>query len=151
MKIQLTINDELTSTEVHIHTPQYTEKIEKMMHVLQTIQTPTTIDGYVEQTIHFVPVQDIYAVYAEGAKVYIQTNEDEFEVKRKLYEVEDLFAHDFVRVNKSTLIHLQKLVSIQMGKLGTTEAVLSNGVSIHISRKYMKELKQKLGIGRDGV
>lgn len=107
MKIQLTINDELTSTEVHIHTPQYTEKIEKMMHVLQTIQTPTTIDGYVEQAIHFVPVQDIYAVYAEGAKVYIQTNEDEF-------EVDELFAHDFRRVNKPMLLHLQKFSSFRI-------------------------------------
>lgn len=99
------------------------------MHVLQTMQTPKTIDSYVEQAIHFVPVQDIYAAYAEGAKVYIQTNEDEF-------EVDELFAHDFRRVNKPMLLYLQKFSSFRISS-STVLCILWYGQScLALPRRY---------------
>ena len=81
--------------------------------------------------------------------MFLQTEEQEFESKRKLYELEIQFPQDFVRVSKSTLVNLNKIVSIQMSKIGATQLVLDNDVSIHVSRKYLKDLKHHLGIGRN--
>ncbi|MGE8034555.1 response regulator [Lysinibacillus sp. KCTC 33748] len=148
MKIHLTINSELEETEVHIHAKEYTEQIERLMKQLQTSQT-TMLDGYFQQEIHMLKISDIYSIYAEGAKVFLQTEEQEFETKRKLYELEAQLAKDFARVSKSTLVNINKIASIQMGKIGTTELILENDVSVHVSRKYLKELKHHLGIGRD--
>lgn len=74
----------------------------------------------------------------------MQTEEQEFETKRKLYELEAQLAKDFARVSKSTLVNINKIASIQMGKIGTTELILENDVSVHVSRKYLKELKTPL-------
>lgn len=149
MKIHLTINSELEETEIHIHAKEYSEQIEQLMQQLKRSQTPTVIDGYINQNIHMVKLDEIYSIYAEASKVYLQTDEQEYEVKKKLYELERLLTKDFVRVNKSTLIHLNKIVSIQFTKIGSTEALLDNDVAIHISRKYLKQLKSKLGIGKE--
>lgn len=147
MKIHLSINSSLQETEIHIHTKEYNEQIEKLMKQLQT--TPSTmIDGYSQQEIHMVKISGIYSIFAEGAKVFLQTEEQEFETKRKLYELETQFAQDFARVSKSTLVNINKITSIQMSKIGATQLVLDNDVSIHVSRKYLKELKYHLGIGR---
>lgn len=148
MKIHLTINSALEETEVHIHAKEYTEQIERLMKQLQASQT-TMLDGYFQQEIHMLKISDIYAIYAEGAKVFLQTEEQEFETKRKLYELEAQLAKDFSRVSKSTLVNINKIASIQMGKIGTTVLILENDVSVHVSRKYLKELKRHLGIGRD--
>ncbi|WP_100401795.1 LytTR family DNA-binding domain-containing protein [Bacillus sp. FJAT-42315] len=148
MKIHLTINHALEETEIHIHAKEYNGQIEQLMKQLQAAQT-TMIDGYLQQDIHMLKISDIYSIYAEGAKVFLQTEEQEFESKRKLYELEAQLAKDFVRVSKSTLVNINKIASIQMGKLGSTELLLENDVSIHVSRKYLKELKQQLGIGRN--
>lgn len=148
MKIYLTINSELEETEVHIHAKEYNKQIERLMKQLQTSQM-TMLDGYFQQDIHMLKISDIYSIYAEGAKVFLQTEEQEFETKRKLYELEAQFAKVFVRVSKSTLVNINKITSIQMGTIGTTELILENDVSVHVSRKYLKELKQHLGIGRD--
>ncbi|MGM7634419.1 LytTR family DNA-binding domain-containing protein [Bacillus sp. Hm123] len=147
MKIHLTINHELEETEIHIHAKEYNGQIDQLMKQLQAAQT-TMIDGYLQQDIHLLKISDIYSIYAEGAKVFLQTEEQEFESKRKLYELEAQLAKDFVRVSKSTLVNINKIASIQMGKIGATELLLENDVSIHVSRKYLKELKQQLGIGR---
>lgn len=148
MKIHLIINSEIEETEIHIHTKEYNEQIELLMKQLQATQSPTMIDGYFNQDIHMLKVGEIYSIYADGPKVYLQTEEQEFETKKKLYELEVQFSNDFVRVNKSTLINLNKVTSIQLATIGSTQVLLDNGVSIHISRKYLKELKVKLGIGK---
>jgi len=150
MKIHLTINNALEETEIHIHAKEYNEHIEKLMKQLQAAQT-TMLDGYLQQEIHLIKITDIYSIYAEGAKVFLQTEEQEFESKRKLYELEAQLAKDFARVSKSTLVNINKISSIQMGKIGSTELLLDNDVSIHVSRKYLKELKRHLGIGRDSI
>jgi len=148
MKIHLTINSALEENEIHIHAKEYNEQIERLMKQLQTSQT-TMIDGYIQQEIHMLKISDIFSIYAEDAKVFLQTEEQEFESKRKLYELEAQFAKDFARVSKSTLVNIHKIASIQMGKLGATELILENNVTVHVSRKYLKELKRHLGIGRD--
>lgn len=148
MKIHLTIHHELEETEVHIHAKEYNEQIERLMQQLQASQT-TMLDGYFQQEIHLLKISDVFSIYAEDAKVFLQTNEQEFESKRKLYELEAQLSKDFVRVSKSTLVNIYKIASIQMGKIGTTQLLLENDVTIHVSRKYIKELKRHLGIGRD--
>lgn len=148
MKIQLTINSELKETEIHIHAKEFNEQIEKLMKQLQTAQS-TAIDGYLQQEIYMVKINDIYSIYAEGAKVFLQTDEQEFESKRKLYELETQFSKDFVRVSKSSLVNINKITSIQISSISSTELFLDNDVSMHVSRKYVKDLKRQLGIGRE--
>lgn len=149
MKIHLIINKDFEGTEIHIHAKEYNEQIEQLMKQLQSTQTPIMIDGYLKQEIYMIKIEEIYSIYADGSKVYLQTEEQEFEAKKKLYELEMQFSKDFVRVNKSTLINLNKIVSIQLATIGSTQVLLDNDVSIHISRKYLKELKVQLGIGRE--
>ncbi|MDN9008806.1 LytTR family DNA-binding domain-containing protein [Brevibacillus laterosporus] len=72
------------------------------------------IDGYLQQQIYMLKITDIYFVYSEGTKVYFSTDEYEYESKRKLYELEDLLKKNFVRVNKSTIVNVPKIVSIKM-------------------------------------
>lgn len=149
MKIHLIIDEQYDETEVHIYAKHYSEAIEKLMQQLNKAKALDLIDGYIGQEIHMLKIADIFSVFAEGAKVYLQTDEQEFETKKKLYELEELFARDFVRVSKSALVNVKKISSIQLGLLGATQVLLENGVSVHISRKYLKELKAALGIGRE--
>jgi len=149
MKINLIINPKLEATEVHVHAKEYNDQIEQLMRQLQSSQSPTMIDGYLKQQIHMLKVDDIYSIYSDGAKIYLQTEEQEFEAKKKLYELEEQFSKDFVRVNKSTLINLNKITLIQLAKMGSMEVLLDNEVSIPIGRNYLKKLKVQLGIGKE--
>lgn len=146
MKINVHIDDQYKETEIHIYAPSYSKEIEKLMKQLQE-PTQATMIGYLDQDIHVLKVEDIYAVVTEDARVYLQTEEFEYESKYKLYEIEDKYS-TFARINKSTLINIDFLQMIQ-GKFGKTEAILLNEISFPISRRYLKTLKEKLGIGRE--
>jgi len=148
MQIKLIIDEKYTETEVHIYANAYSEQVEQLMKYLKATSTDV-IDGYLQQEIHMLKVVDIYFVYAEGAKVYFQTDEREYESKRKLYELEELFEKEFVRVNKSTLVNVSKITSMKMERTGIMQLVMDNETTAHASRVYLKGLKKRLGIGRD--
>ncbi|OEH93845.1 LytTR family DNA-binding domain-containing protein [Bacillus solimangrovi] len=148
MQIKLFIDEKNKETEVQIHTNAYTNTIDQLMKKLKSTNTEV-IDGYSQQQIYMLKPLDIYFMYSEGAKVYFQTDEDEYESKRKLYELEELFEQDFVRVNKSTLVNVSKISFMEMKKVGMMQLVMDNGTTAHVSRMYLKALKKKLGIGRE--
>ena len=148
MKIHVTIEKQYEEIEVHLYADAISEEVERLLKRLKTPEV-TKVDGYKEQEIHMLKLDDIYSVYAEGAKIFLQTEEEEFESKRKLYEIEEMLAEQFVRVNKSTLVNMDKIASIQLGRLGTPTLILDNEATIAVSRNYLKTLKQKLGIGRN--
>ncbi|MGM9950059.1 MAG: LytTR family DNA-binding domain-containing protein [Lysinibacillus sp.] len=148
MKIHVTIEKQYEDIEVHLYANEYSDEVERLMRRLKMPEV-TKVDGYKEQEIHMLKLDDIYSVYAEGSKIFLQTEEEEFESKRKLYEIEEMLAERFVRVNKSTLVNIDKIASIQLGRLGTPTLILDNEATVAVSRNYLKPLKQKLGIGRN--
>ncbi|MBK3494704.1 LytTR family transcriptional regulator DNA-binding domain-containing protein [Viridibacillus sp. YIM B01967] len=148
MQIKLIIDEKYAETEIHIHANAYSEQLEQLMKYLKATSTDV-IDGYLQQDIYMLKITDIYSVYSEGAKIYFQTDEHEYESKRKLYELEELLEKDFVRVNKSTLVNISKIVSMKMERTGMMQLVMDNDTTAHASRMYLKGLKKRLGIGRD--
>ena len=150
MKIHLHIEHQLMEVEVHVHAPEYNEQVGQLMKKLNQSTTNDTIAGYCNGDIHLIKLQDVYSVYSEQGKVFIQTDEQELEVKQKLYELEDRFSTQLIRVNKATLVHFERITSIQSKVLGNPQLTLENGVTIPISRNYFKALKEVFGLGGNG-
>lgn len=121
-----------------------------MAQLVESLKTPkvSVIEGYDVEGIFLVKPQDIYTIYAEDNKVFLQLDEAEYETKYKIYELEAMFEDDFIRASKSILIQLNRITSIQFRALSSTVAVLSNGVEVPISRKYLKLLKERLMLRR---
>jgi len=147
MNIHLHIEPAHEGLDVHVYTAQYDERVEMLMKGLKQ-QRATTVVGYIEEDIHLIKIEEVFSIFVEEAKVFIQTEEEEYRAKLKLYELEEQFEKQLIRVNKSTLVQINHIQSLQLKALGTTQVVLSNDVEIPISRKFLKPLKEKLGIGR---
>lgn len=147
MKIHLHIENDLQQIEVHIHAPEYTEAVEQLMKKLNQQTMPATIAGYWEGDIHLLQIDEVLSIYSEQGKVFLQTDEGEFEARNRLYELEERFEQQFIRVNKATLVNLKKIISIQSKVLGNPQVVLANNSTIPVSRNYFKTLKEALGLG----
>lgn len=147
MNIHLHIEPAHEGLDVRVYTAQYDERVEMLMKRLKQ-QRATTVVGYIEEDIHLIKIEEVFSIFVEEAKVFIQTEEEEYRAKLKLYELEEQFEKQLIRVNKSTLVQINHIQSLQLKALGTTQVVLSNDVEIPISRKFLKPLKEKLGIGR---
>ena len=92
-----------------------------------------------------VPVVDLFYAESVDERLFLYTAADSYEIRMKLYELEDLLKNKcFIRVSRSMIVNLMKITSVRPALNGRFSAVLKNGEEIIISRKYVPALKQVL-------
>jgi len=81
----------------------------------------------------------------DDSKVYAHTKDNFFEVKFKLYELEDIIPHHYCRISKSAIINIRAIYALEKSFSGSgTASFLNSKKEVHISRLYYKILKEKL-------
>ncbi len=95
-----------------------------------------------------VPLQmkDIYYIESVDEKSFAYTKNDCFEVKSKLYELEEIMDFRFFRCSKSMILNSRKIKNIKPVENSRMCATLLNDETVVISRSYIKDLKKRLGI-----
>lgn len=105
------------------------------------------ITAYSDRDILKLMPKDIYYFEAVDNKVFACCEKQVYEVKLKLYEIEETLSYmDFIRISKSVIVNLYKIKSVSPMFNGRFEANLKNGEKIIISRQYVPALKKSLGI-----
>lgn len=104
----------------------------------------TEISGIgTEHSMKQFHLTDVYYFEALDEKVFAYTLEDVYEIKMRLYEVEETYAkHHFVRCSKSVVMNLMQLDSISPALNGRFFARMKNGEKLMISRQYAQKIKQ---------
>lgn len=121
------------------------------MHILEDI-TGKESPGYsnnlfVQKSEKLVnlPVQNI--VHLEAAKDYtiISTKTEQFVSSNGISKLEEkLDPQIFIRIHRSTIINLQKLIEIEKYGSGSLAAKMENGKTFPISRSYAKAIRDKI-------
>ena len=89
-----------------------------------------------------VPVVDLFYAESVDERLFLYTAADSYEIRMKLYELEDLLKSKcFIRVSRSMIVNLMKITSVRPALNGRFSAILKNGEEIIISRKYVPALK----------
>lgn len=106
-----------------------------------------TVCGYKNNVLHRLRLSEIYYFEVVDGASFFYTQNDVFNAKEKLYEFEDVSARSSLfRCSKSMILNADKIDYIRPSFSGRFEAVLSNGEAVIVSRKYVADLKQLLGI-----
>lgn len=102
---------------------------------------------YLDGEIHLIEPAAVYYFEYVDQKVFAYCKENVYEIKKKLYELEEILpGQDFIRVSKSSILNLDKISSLAPAFGGRFEANLKNGEKIIISRQYVNTLKEALGL-----
>lgn len=110
----------------------------KAIHKLQV-----WLDG----KLHLIEPSEIFYFEYVEQKVFAYGKTKVYEIKNKLYEIEEMLSRkDFIRVSKSCILNLNKINSLAPALGGRFEAALKNGEKIIISRQYVNNLKEALGL-----
>jgi DNA-binding LytR/AlgR family response regulator len=121
---------------------------DRVLELLRTIRNEQfKLSAYSESGITLLDRKDVYYFEAVDNKVFAYCEKQVYEVRKKLFELEDALAGtDFLRISKSTIVDLSKVMHLSAAFNGRLEAKLKNGEKIIISRQYVPALKQKLGL-----
>lgn len=119
-----------------------------LMSLLRSFGTEKkTLNGYIDNNIALLSYDDVYYFEAVENHVYAYCKSDVYEVKYKLYELEEnCRSMDFIRCSKSLIVNISKIKYLSPMFNGRLEALLKNEEKVIISRQYVPELRRKLGI-----
>ncbi len=104
-----------------------------------------TVTGYINDGAFVLRLSDILYFEAVGERVFAYTENELYEIKRRLYELEENYRDRmFIRCSKSVIVNISKIESFRPAPDTRLLAKMINGEEIVISRMYAKALKQRL-------
>lgn len=122
------------------------DDVEKLPAAESTAQA-TAIFVLKDDIMCKVNVSNVYYFEAVDKKVFAHTKGGNYESRQKLYELEQmLLSRGFVRISKSVLLSVDKVARIKPDVDRTLLVYLTDKSTVRVSRKYVKDFKERLVI-----
>ncbi len=122
------------------------KKDERIHEIIRFVKmNQGSIEGYQEERQYRIPITDIYYIEAMEEHTFIYLKKECYESRRRLYEFEEMLSErHFMRISKSVIVNMMKIVTIKPAMNGRFLCHLNNDEKVIISRKYVPEVKERL-------
>jgi len=144
MKIKFDIQQKYKEIEIHLCGK---EKNKELLDVYDTLERllDTRLKVYKGQESKVLSPSKIVRIYSANKKIYIRTMEDSYEVKDRLYTLEELLKDmGFVRISNSEIVNSGHIDRLDMSLTGTIKMCMENGDETYVSRRYVSKIKEEL-------
>ncbi len=102
------------------------------------------IPGYTEDDIKMLSASEIQCVTVLDSKTYaIDSNNNRYRLKTRLYELEQQLPPSFIRINKSTLANETHIDRFSVTYAGSVDAVFKCGYREYVSRRCFAQIKRR--------
>lgn len=144
MRIRIELDDGLDDVELVIRASHLGPEVQAIQQALNQVNKPALV-FYKGNSEYFLPLEELLFFETDGAKIFAHTKADAYEVKLKLYELEDYLPSYFCRISKSSIVNMRVIYSLEKSFSGTSTISFYDTVKqIHVSRHYYQLLKEKL-------
>jgi len=147
MNVEVKLEPALEEVKIVIHAPTMTAEVEELLRRLGS-QPPAPLLGFREGEAVPLELGEVLRFYSENKEVHVQTVGGVWQMKRRLYELEELLdPHTFVRISQSEIVNLKQVTALDLSLTGTIKMTLAEGAAVaYVSRRYVKKIKQAIGL-----
>jgi len=151
MKININVDEQLSDIEVNINCGELTEDVERIIAAIRMISKQLVVKNTQLGEDVILDAKDIAYAEAIDRKCFVYTENNVFETSYKLYELEAFFSGmKFCRISKSCLVNLKFISSIKTEMNHRLRLTLKNKEAIIVSRQYAEDIKEQLGVKKNG-
>lgn len=142
MKYQTIINKEREEVLIYCK-----EKNDLVLEIEKLIESNNmSINGINDnEKIQFNPL-DVSCFVSENNKVYALINGERYQIKERLYQLEELLKDHYVKINQSCLANIKRISKFSSSIGGAVLVHFDNGYKDYISRRELKNVKERMGI-----
>ena len=101
--------------------------------------------GYRDKNIVKLSPSDVFCFTVENNKVYAICEKEKYQIKQRLYLLEEILDRDFVKINQSCIANIRKISKFDTSITGTLMVSFKNGHRDYVSRRQMKKVKERIG------
>ncbi|MFV0424109.1 MAG: LytR/AlgR family response regulator transcription factor [Bacilli bacterium] len=147
MEVSFVQNINQKEIKVDVCYQEYNEDAKKLVEYINKYKScKDTFIVKSSDSYQIVKINEIECIEVFGDMITIITKEEEIKFRGRLYKVlEELNSSNFAQVSKSAVININYLIKLEALFSGMV-AVLESGNKVSVSRSYLKELKNSLGI-----
>lgn len=151
MKININVDEQFPEIEVTINCGELTEDVEHMIAAIRMSSRQLVVTDTKSGENVILDAGDIAYVEAIDRKCFVYTEDHVFETSYRLYELEAMFSGmRFCRISKSCLVSLKFISSIKTEVNHRLRLTLKNKEAIIVSRQYAEDIKEQLGVKKNG-
>ena len=127
---------------IYVHTPSaVAEEIENFVKE----KSMTEIIGYKDKSIVKLHPHEVICFTTRENKVYALTKNEEFQLKERLYMLEEILDEDFVKINQSCIANIRAIKKFDASLAGALIVIFKNDYKDYVSRRQLKFVKERIG------
>ena len=148
MRVNIKIDANYEEPEVLITTAHMTDEVNQIVDFISHSDAVTTIiSGIKNEKVELLEQAALIRIYAEDGKIFARTENDLYQLRLRLYDLEERLDDSlFVRISNSEIVNMKKVKRRDLSFVGTICMELSNGDVSYVSRRYEKKKKKRLGL-----
>ena len=126
----------------------YAKERTKLVDEIESLVISSDIDltGTYNEEIIKININDVSCFLSENNKVFALIDDKKYQIKQRLYQLEEMNLDTFIKINKSCLANKTKIKKFESTIGGSLKVIFSNGYIDFISRRELKNVKQRMGI-----
>ena len=143
MKFQLTISP-TRDESVHVTVKKPNELSAKIEQLCMQYSGTDTIPVYTADDVQMLAFDEVSCLTVVDGKTYaIDDKGNQYLVKMRLYEVEQLLPNYFVRINKSAIANQGQIAKFRATFSGAVDVIFKCGHVDYVSRRCFSEIKRR--------
>ena len=143
MKFTVILNSE-REDEVIVYAKEKNSLVKSIEELVNGADNYFTVQN--ERGIKRITEKEAYCFYIEDKKVYALTEKEKLLLRMRLYSIEEKLSEDFIKINQSTVINIKKIQRFDVSVTGTLKVIMKNGYTDYVSRRRIKNVKERLGL-----
>ncbi len=121
-------------------------KNDKIIAIEKILQEENIIYGYLENEIVKIDINNVCCIYTQDSKVYVVFDNKQYQIKQRLYQLEEVLNNNFIKINQGCIINFEYIKMFENSIGGSVKVVLINGFEDYVSRRMLKSVKRSLGL-----
>ena len=145
MQVRVEIVSKDKKEEIVVYCHKLTPQLENIIRQLEQHKTELALEFFKGGQQYYLSLQEILFFETEEKQVYAHTRDAAYQVRQRLYELENLLPAYFVRVSRFSIANTLQVFSIQRNLTRVNLISFRNShKEIYASRSYSAELLRKM-------
>ena len=102
--------------------------------------------SYNDEIVIINPI-DVCCFISEANRVYALVGDKRYQIKYRLYQLEEMeINNNFIKINQSCYANIKRIKKFESTISGALKVIFKNGYVDYISRRELKNVKERLGL-----
>ena len=146
MEIEIKTDSNYKEPKISIYTNNVNDpEISNLINIIKDFFS-YSLKGYIDNQLYILEQNNIESIYTENKRIYARQDNVSYEIKNRLYELENLLNRNFVRISNSEIINFKKVKKLDFKISGTILVYFISGNISYVSRRYIKKIKEYLEV-----